>query len=125
MMRLHLARHPDYLDTKNQRIIEDLQALVREGKQEAVNTLVLMLKDLHENGEKSRFIKALKGLPILELKSASRGGQKGGARVYFFYADNGAVICNCEVKDDESASREKLREVLKIMKAHDKGIKVF
>ncbi len=56
MMRLHLARHPHRLDAKNQRIIEDLQELVKERKQEAVNTLVLMLKDLHENGEKSRFI---------------------------------------------------------------------
>jgi hypothetical protein len=125
MMRLHLARHPDRLAAKNQRIIEDLQTLVAEGKQEAVNTLVLMLKNLHENGEKSRFIRSLKGLPIFELKSASRGGEKGGARVYFFYADKGAVICNCEVKDDETASREKLREALKILSAHKKGIKVF
>jgi hypothetical protein len=125
MMRLHLARNPDRLDAKNSRIIEDLQALVAEGKQEAVNTLVLMLKDLHENGQKSRFVRSLKGLAIFELKSAARGGQKGGARVYFFYADNGAVICNCEVKDDDTASREKLREVFKILDAHKKGIKVF
>ena len=75
---------------------------------------VLMLKDLHEQGEKSRFIKALKGLPILELKSTTRGRQKGGARVYFFYADNGAVICNCEVKENDEADPKKLEEALEM-----------
>jgi hypothetical protein len=125
MMRLYLPRHPDHLDAKNPRIIEDLQTLISEGKQEAVNTLVLMLKDLHEQGEKSRFVRSLKGLPVFELKSASRGGEKGGARVYFFYADGGAVVCNCEVKDEAEADLKLLEEVLEIKFALIRGIKLY
>jgi hypothetical protein len=85
-----------------------------------------MLSDLHENGRKSRFIKALKGYPLLELKTASRGGQKGGARVYFFVNEDGeAVLLNCEVKTGDSPSAAKLTEALEIILAYRKGLQIY
>jgi hypothetical protein len=71
VMHFRLARHPDSLDSKHPRLIEDLLELSVSGQQEAVSTLILMLEDFYQHGFDSRFVKKLKGLPIWELKSRS------------------------------------------------------
>ena len=56
----------------------------------------------------------------------SRGGEKGGSRVYLFLvADDDAGVVNCEVKDGVTADREKLRVGLEVAVAYKKGMPVF
>ncbi len=121
MMILRLAYNTMRLDAKNARIIEQWLELAEAGQQPAINAMVDMVADLRQNGHKSRFIKSLKGLPLLELKTTSRGGEKGGARVYFFFAEGKAVICNCEVKKNTEASETELNEALTMLKAYSNG----
>jgi hypothetical protein len=121
MTVLRLAYNPTRLDAKNSRIIENWLELVKARQQLAVNAMVEMVTDLHQNGYKSRFIKSLKGLPLLELKTTSRGGEKGGSRIYFFFTEGEAFICNCEVKKDDEASETVLGEALAMLKAYSNG----
>jgi hypothetical protein len=125
MTVLRLAYNPNRLDAKNPRIIEDWLELIKAGQQLAVNAMVEMMADLHQNGHKSRFIKSLKGLPLLELKTTSRGGEKGGSRIYFFFAESEAVICNCEVKVDDTPSSTVFKEALTMRSAHESGTKIW
>ncbi len=125
-VRFRLARHPNRLDAKHSRIIEDLLGLAKAGQQEAVNTMVTMLADFHEQGFESRFVKKLKGLPIWELKSRARGGAKGGSRVYFFVTGEAEVaIVNAESKSGDAPSSYKLDEVAEILFAYQQGIEVL
>jgi hypothetical protein len=125
MTVLRLAYNPTHLDARNPRIIEEWLELIKAGQQLAVNAMVEMMADLHQNGHTSRFIKSLKGLPLLELKTTSRGGEKGGARIYFFFAEGEAIICNCEVKKDNEASETVLDEALAMLKAYGNGQMVW
>jgi hypothetical protein len=105
----------------NSTIIEDLLDLASEGKQEAVNACVTMLEDLHKRGLESRFVKKLAGINLWELKTRSRGGQKGGARVYFFVTSNEeALVINAEVKDGDAPSKHKLKEALAIIRDYER-----
>jgi hypothetical protein len=83
-MRLVQPRHPNRLEAQHPRIIEDLIDIAEDGHQSALDSLVLMLEDLTVYGTHSRFAQTLQGNPIWELKTRSRGGTKGGARVYCF-----------------------------------------
>lgn len=122
-LRFRLARHPQYLKAKHPRLIEDLLELVLAGKQDAVDTIIMMLEDFHQQGFQSRFVKKLKGLPIWELKSRSRGGQKGGARVYFFMTGQREVaLVNAESKASSAPSASKLEEVAAILLAYQQGV---
>jgi hypothetical protein len=125
MTVLRLAYHPNRLDAKNPRIIENWLELVKTGQQLAVNAMVEMMADVHQNGHTSRFIKSLKGLPLLELKTTSRGGEKGGARIYFFFAEGEAFICNCEVKGDDMPGSILLKEALAMRFAYESGTKIW
>jgi hypothetical protein len=109
------------LDAKNPRLIEDLQNLPSE----AILGVIKMMGDFYEFGLESRYVKKLQGLPVWELKTQSRGGVKGGTRVYFFVSGDDAVFVNCEVKDDDTPSVNKLKEVAQLALAHAKGIKVW
>ena len=82
-MRLYLARHPDRITSKHPRIIEDMLELC-ENHQLAVDAMIGMLHDLYEFDLETRYAKKLTNYPLWELKTRSRGGEKGGARVYFF-----------------------------------------
>jgi hypothetical protein len=100
-------------DAKHPLIIEELLNLAEEGKQEAVDTIIQMLEDLHIFGLGSRYIRALKNLPLFELKTTSRGKTKGGCRVYLFLSFEGdAYIVNCEVKEGDQANQQKLKTAL-------------
>jgi hypothetical protein len=125
-LRFRLARHPEHLEAKHPRLIEDLLELALTGKQDAVDTIITMLEDFHHQGFQSRFVKKLKGLPIWELKSRSRGGQKGGARVYFFVTgQNEVALVNAESKTTNEPSASKLEEVAEILLAYRQGATVL
>ncbi|WP_420130268.1 hypothetical protein [Longimicrobium sp.] len=125
-MRLWLARHPDRLSTKREIIIDELLGLVANGRNDAVSTMVGMLADLHQHGRESRYLEKLKKLPLFELKSASRGGEKGGSRIYLFFLANGdAGVVNCEVKEGDAPGQAKLELALEVLVAYRSGVKVF
>ncbi len=85
-----------------------------------------MLNDFHLHGKDSRYSQKFAGLPIWELKTTSRGGTKGGARLYFFFLEtNEAVLVNAEVKSGHSPGIAKIKEVLQIYKAVEAGIQVL
>ena len=80
--------------------------------------MIEMLTDLHQMGRDSRFLKKMKNNLVWALKTRSRGGQKGGARVYLFFytpeTKTAAVIVNAEIKDGDEPSEAKLIEVLEV-----------
>jgi hypothetical protein len=126
MMRLLLPRHPNRLTAKHPLIIEEFLELVDNGETEALGAMIGMLDDLHKNGRNSRFLRHMTGSPIYELKTQSRGGPKGGSRVYLFLNEQDeAVIINCEVKDGDEASVHKLKTVLRVAAAYKKGLPLF
>jgi hypothetical protein len=100
---------------------------VQAGKVAGVSTMIEMLEDLHEVGRTSRFMAKLSGGPLWELKHSSRGGEKGGSRVYLFLvSDEDAGIVNAEIKEpDAPTSREKLRVALAVAVAYKTGVPVF
>lgn len=126
-MRLLLARRPDRLDARHSIIEDEFIDLNLDSKNRAVTTMIGMLRDLHQNGRNCQFIKPLKGLPLYELKPNVRGGQKGGARIYFWLLpDDAAGIVNCEVKENDApASQHKLMVALEVFLAHQGGTDVF
>jgi hypothetical protein len=116
------VRHPNRPKAKHTRVIEDLLEIANAGRIEALNAIINMLENFHEHGRDSRFVSKFTGLPIWELKTASRGGPKGGSRVYFFFLESGeAVLVNAEVKPGDSPDPAKIKEVLHIYKAIEAG----
>jgi hypothetical protein len=87
-----------------------------------------MLQDLMAHGVQSRFAEKLKATPIWELKTQSRGGIKGGCRVYWFpltvnyaasttqaaYSETFAVIACAEVKTGNDIHQTRLKEAVAI-----------
>ena len=129
-MHLRLARDPQHLTAPNPIIIEEFLVFEAAGKQEGVAMHIKMLADLHEKGRDSRYLEKMKSLPIWELKSASRGGEKGGARVYLFMIGSGelepdAGIVNCEIKEADAPDGGKLETVLEVLDAFQRGVRVF
>ena len=106
-MRLLLARDPNRLGSHHSIIEDEFIDLNLDDRNAADTVMIHMLQDLHEHGRDCQFVKPLKGVPLLELKPNTRGGQRGGARVYFwFLPDDAAGIVNCEVKENDApASR--------------------
>lgn len=125
-MEFRYPRHPNRLNARHPRIIEDLLELNKAGDGETVTTMITMLRDLYENNLDSRYVKKLKGLPLWELKTKARGGKKGGARIYFFVTEeNEAALVNAEIKNDTKANMQKLSEALDVLEAYQEGIKVL
>ncbi len=125
-MRLELARHPLELRAKRPIIVDELLALEDAGKQRGVSMMIKMLSDLHVQGRNSRYLVKLESSPIWELKSTSRGGEVGGARIYLFLVEgDGAGIVNCEIKEGNAPNFETLRVVLTVIAAYKQGIPVF
>jgi hypothetical protein len=122
-MRLVQPRHPNRLEAQHPRIIEDLIDIAEDGHQSALDSLVLMLEDLTVYGTHSRFAQTLQGNPIWELKTRSRGGTKGGARVYWFplmlrlkgfEPELALVVVNAEIKSGNTPDPRKLEEALEV-----------
>lgn len=95
-------------------VVRDLLAMRATGQRAAVTAIIRMVRDLKAAGRDSRNAIPLKGVALWELKTRSRGGEKGGARVYFFWRVDGiAVLCGAEEGDDDEASRHLLMEALR------------
>lgn len=85
-----------------------------------------MVAALKELGLECGFAKKLHGSPIYELKTHSRGGQKGGTRAYFFRAPNDVfMICHAEVKTGNEAFEDLLEDTAYILEAFENGIPIF
>lgn len=125
-MRLLLARDPSALERERALIIEDMVELNRHGKNEAVTMMIKMLSDLYEHGRASRYLVPLKVSALQELKPTSRGGIKGGSRVYLFITEHDeAGIVNCEVKSGNAPDPQKLKQALRVITAHRQGVPVL
>ena len=99
--------------------------MAESGWQEAIDAIIEMLADFHVSGTGSRFAEKFKSMPVWELKTRSRGGLKGGARVYFFVTPKGeSMVVNAEVKSGNAPSEAKLYEVMVVFQASQKGIDV-
>ena len=119
------GRHPNRLNSEHTLLVEDLIEMAESGWQEAVDAIVEMLADFHVSGTDSRFAEKFKSMPVWELKTRSRGGLKGGARVYFFVTPKGeSMVVNAEVKSGNAPSEAKLYEVMVVFQASQKGIDV-
>lgn len=95
---------------KNPVLIEEFLALVKAGKIGAVSAMIKMLADFRKHGRESRYLRKMTGFSIAELKTQSRGGSKGGSRVYLFFTeDDDAAVVNCEVKDGDSPDPAKIK----------------
>lgn len=68
---------------KQSLVVRDLLAMRAVGQRAAVTAIIRMVRDLKASGRDSRYALPLKGLPLWELKTRSRGGEKGGARVWW------------------------------------------
>ena len=85
-----------------------------------------MLADLYQHGRASRYLVPLKLSALQELKPASRGGIKGGSRIYLFITEHDeAGIVNREVKSGDSPDPQKLKQALRVIVAHKQGVPVF
>ena len=84
---------------KHYSIVEDLLDLV-ETKPLGVEECIKMLTDFYEQGHRSRFCFAMQGTALHELKSTTRGGERGGARIYFVWVgEDKALLLRGEVKE--------------------------
>lgn len=123
MVRIAYPYDPDDLEAKNPPFVQDLVNLKRGGYVESIGEIIKMVAALKEQGLESGFLKKLKGTPISELKSHSRGGQKGGARVYLFAGARleGNVqvffLCRAEWKPNDAANPEMLEDTAYILLA--------
>lgn len=126
-MRLLLGREPHRLEVPHPVIIEELLSLAADRKSVAVTTIIEMLASLYAEGRSSPYLVKLSHSPLWELKPMSRGGERGGCRVYLFLLPTGeAGIVNCEVKKpDARSSQSKLSVGLRMMKAYNEGTPVF
>lgn len=63
----------------------DLREFMKLGRQDAVVQIRAMILDLERNGRSWRYLRKMKGTTLSELKPSTRGGHKGGARVYLAF----------------------------------------
>lgn len=130
MARIAYPFDPDYLDAPYPPLVEDLVELKLRGYHESVREVIKMVAALKKQGSRSGFLKKLKGSPLLELKPNSRGGQKGGVRVYLFQGvteddEELFLLCRAEWKQGNQASESLLEDTAYILLAYKNGDSIF
>jgi hypothetical protein len=110
MIPLRLPFLPTRLNAKHPLLLENLLEFAESGLQNAVDSSIEMLSDFHQHDLQSRYLKKFMGLPFWELKTRSRGGVKGGVRIYLFIATNTAYCVNAEIKPSSQPDAAKLEE---------------
>jgi hypothetical protein len=125
MIVLRLPHLPTRFHAQHPLLIENLLEFAETGHQDAVNASIEMLSDFHQHDLNSRYLKKLIGLPFWELKTRSRGGIKGGIRIYVFIADDMAFCVNAEIKPANSPNPNKLEEVAMIFRAYKAGKQIL
>lgn len=124
MPPLVYVRHPNRPAARFPRILETLLEMNRAGYSEAVTECIRMCRDLWQHGRGSRYAKPLRHLPgAWELKPTTRGGFRGGARVYFFWLSDGRpVLTGAEYKPPgANANDDLLDELVDMAEAVRKG----
>lgn len=82
---------------------KDIKELKKKRYSDALESIDEMIADLKVHGRESEFVRSL-GDGLFELKTTSRGGLVGGARVYGFFAGEAfALLGAAEVKKDRPA----------------------
>jgi hypothetical protein len=121
-VRLVYPFDPDDLEALQPPFVEDLIELMMQGHQLALTEIIKMVADLKANGRSSRYLKKLEGYPLWELKSRSRGGEKGGARVYLFIGpDSSFYLCHAEWKSNYEADKRLLEDTAYMALAFKEG----
>lgn len=111
-MEIVLATEPG---RKEPYLISDMKAYNALGRNTCVAVMIALIRSLLLLGKDAPFIKHLGG-GLYELKPATRGGHKGGARVYFFIHEGLAVLCRAECKtQDQDTDVAKLAHTARIM----------
>ncbi len=106
--------------------IKDLRGLAESRKLLGMKAIGKMLKDLLLHGTESRYLNGITGYPILELKTRSRGGETGGARVYLYRADDEEFhVCAAEIKTGVTTNLELLKRTAFIAWHWMEGYPVF
>ena len=106
--------------------ISDMRSLAESRKLLGMRAIGKMLKDLLVNGTESRYLNGITGYPILELKTRSRGGEAGGARVYLYRADEQEFhVCAAEVKMGITTNLQMLKRTAFIAWHWMEGYEVF
>lgn len=106
--------------------ITDLRELAEQRKLLGMRAIGKMFKDLLVTDTTSRYLRGITGYPILELKTASRGGEAGGARVYLYRADDQEFhLCAAEVKTDATTDPELLKRTAYIAWHWREGTELF
>lgn len=124
--RIAYPYDPDDLEARNPPFVQDLIDLKRKGYDQAITEMSKMVAALKELGLECGFLKKMQGLPIFELKSHSRGGQKGGTRAYLFRApEDTFMICRAEWKQGNQPDEERLEDTAYILEAFREGREVF
>jgi hypothetical protein len=112
------------LDDLHPSLVKDLVNLKHSGHQDCIAQMVRMVADLKNHGTKSRFFKGLGG-PLVELKSRSRGGDKGGARIYLQGLEETFFLCRAECKQGDEADAVLLADTAEIAAAYRQGLPIF
>lgn len=112
MPPLVYVRVPNRPKARHVRIVECLLEMNRAGHRDATWQCIKLCQDVREHGHQSRFVFSLKGFAgISELKPSTRTGERGGARVYFFWLPDGRpVLVNAEFKENDADADENLIE---------------
>jgi hypothetical protein len=117
---------PDDLEARYPPFMKDVLDLKLKGNHQAVEEIIKMVRALKELGLDCGFVKKLKGSPLLELRTHSRGGNKGGVRVYFFQAPNNTfMLCRAEWKQGSKANQTLLEDSAYILLAFKQNRPVF
>ncbi len=103
-----------------------MRNLAEQRKLLGMRAIGKMLKDLLVNGTQSRYLNSITGYPILELKTTSRGGEAGGARVYLYRTDDQEFhLCAAEVKAGVRTNQELLKRTAFIAWHWMEGYQIF
>lgn len=123
-MRLLQPKHPNNPLAQRSLIVDMLLDLEEQQCQDGVGEILGMLEELYhaEKPGQCRFAVSMKHTVLWELKSETRGGRRGGARVYWFPTEhNEAVICACEVKEGDAPNQALLALALRLYKQYEDG----
>ena len=125
MFRIAYPYDPDELEAKHPPFVQDLLQLRTETQTQAILEISKMIAALKSLGLDCGFSKKLFNSPLFELKAHSRGGQKGGARAYFFRSDKTFLICHAESKKNTEPDMALLESAAYILIAFKEGRTIF
>jgi hypothetical protein len=125
MFRIAYPYDPDELEAKHPPFVQDLIAMQEANQLEALMEIGKMIAALKQLGLKCGFTKKMFNSPLYELKTHSRGGQKGGARAYLFRSNNNFLICRAECKISNEPDPELLESAAYILLTFKSGRPVF